>query len=211
MPDFVPHTMDALACRVELEELRALLQSSADLKEAVFRRFFAAHRHVSALIGLYNPVIARFDRVAWEYPLFGEFRCDLAIGDSVTKAYTFVEFEGAGPRSLFVKCGDRLARGWSPRFDHGYSQVVDWFYKLQVMTNSADMEARLGKRSIDYTGVLIVGRDQHMQPGEHLRLKWRREHVIVNSKRIICVTFDQLLEDLTFRLDWYPPGAPAGG
>jgi hypothetical protein len=32
----------------------------------------------------YNPVIVRFDRVAWEYPLFGEFRCDLAIGDSVT-------------------------------------------------------------------------------------------------------------------------------
>jgi hypothetical protein len=129
----------------------------------------------------------------------------------VTKAYTFVEFEDAGPRSLFVKCGDRLARGWSPRFDHGYSQIVDWFYKLQVMTDSADMEARLGKRAIDYTGVLIVGRDQHMQTGEQLRLKWRREHVIVNSKRIVCVTFDQLLEDLTFRLDWYPPGAPAGG
>ena len=155
--------------------------SGADLTETNFRQFFQAHRHISALIGLYNPVIARFDRVAWEYPLFGEFRCDLAIGDSVTKAYTFVEFEDAGPRSLFVKRGDRTSRAWSPRFDHGYSQVVDWFYKLQVMTDSADMEARFGKRSIEYTGVLVVGRDHHLQTGEQLRLKWRREHVIVNS------------------------------
>lgn len=202
--------MDPTACRVQLGELRTLLQGNSDLKETVLRQFFQARRHISALIGLYNPSIGRFDRVAWEYPLFGEFRCDLAIGDSVTRAYAFIEFEDAGPRSLFVKHGYRAAREWSPRFDHGYSQVVDWFYKLQVMTDSADMEARFGQRAIDYAGVLVVGRDQHLQTGEQLRLRWRREHVIVNSKRIICVTFDQLLEDLAFRLDWFVPAAPAG-
>ena len=68
------------------------------------------------------------------------------------RACTFVELEDAGPRSLFVKHGDKSTREWSPRFDHGYSQVVDWFHKLQDMTHTATMEARFGKRAIDYTG-----------------------------------------------------------
>jgi len=53
------------------------------------------------------------------------------------------------------------------------------------MTDTPDMEARFARRAIDYTGVLIVGRDRHMDSGEQLRLKWRREHTIVNSKRIV--------------------------
>jgi hypothetical protein len=79
------------------------------------------------------------------------------------------------------------------------------------MTNTATMEARFGKRAIDYTGVLVIGRDQHTNSGENDRLRWRREHVIVNSKRIFCMTYDELLEDLTYRLDWYGPAVHAGG
>ncbi|MBL8798013.1 MAG: hypothetical protein JNM56_29215, partial [Planctomycetia bacterium] len=62
-----------------------------------------------------------------------------------------------------------------------------------------------------YTGVLIVGRDQHLLPGERLRLEWRREHVLVNSKHIVCVTYDELLEDLWFRLDQYGVAGASGG
>ncbi len=39
-----------------------------------------------------------------------------------------------------------------------------------------------------------------VQADERLRLEWRREHVIVNSKQIRCVTYDQLLADMFFRL-----------
>ena len=211
MPDFIPHLLDRAACRVEVEELRTLLQLNTALKEARLVESLRARPHLSALIGRYNQAIARFDRIAWEYPLFGDFRCDLVIGDSITRAYTFVEVEDATSRSLFIRHGKKATREWSSRFDHGYSQVVDWFYKLQDMTNSDEMEARFGKRAIDYTGVLIVGRDQHMDIGEQLRMNWRREHVIVNSKRIVCVTFDQLLADLTFRLDAYDLDFQAGG
>jgi Domain of unknown function (DUF4263) len=211
MPDFVAHALDPVGARVEVAELKALLLRSLDLREAVFRDFFRARQNASVLIGHYNPGVQRVDLLAYEYPLFGDFRCDLAIGDSVTRATTFVELEDAGPRSLFVKRKSKATREWSPRFDHGYSQVVDWFHKLQDMTNSAAMEARFGKRAIDYAGVLVVGRNQHSDVGEHERLRWRREHVIVNSKRIVCVTYDQLLEDLEFRLDWFGPAAQAGG
>ncbi len=149
MPDFALHAIDPTAARAEVVELEGLLLANPILKEADFREFVRARPHASALIGYYNLDVKRIDLLAYEYPLFGDFRCDLAIADSVTRACTFVEFEDAGPRSLFVKHGDKSTREWSPRIDHGYSQVIDWFYKLQDMTNTASMEARFGKRAID--------------------------------------------------------------
>jgi hypothetical protein len=211
MPDFHPHSFDRAHCRQEVLELKALLESSGDLGEAVFHDFFEPRLHLRALIGGYNSALASLDRLAWQYPIFGDFRCDFAIGDWTRKAYTFVELEDARPNSLFVKQGDKATRAWSARFDGGYSQIIDWFYKLHVMTDTPDMEARFGKRSIRYTGVLIVGRDQHLQAGERLRLEWRQEHVVVNSKHVFCVTYDQLLEDLMFRLDNSIVAGNAGG
>lgn len=63
------------------------------------------------------------------------------------------------------------------------------------------MEARFGKRSIRYAGILIVGRDKHLKGGEAMRLEWRRDHVAVNSKHIACFTYDQLVVDLLLRLN----------
>jgi hypothetical protein len=194
-----------------VEDLRVLLEGSMDLKETTLLDFFGDRPDLIALIGTYNPENLRLDRIAREYTLFGDFRCDFAIGDSKRRAYTFVEFENADRQSLFVRPRNKKTSEWSPRFEHGYSQVVDWFYKLHVMADTPDMEARLGMRSIDFTGVLIVGRDGHMDASEKLRLKWRRDYTIVNSKRIVCVTFDQLLDDLTFRLDGYPLASRSGG
>lgn len=211
MPDFQPHTLDWSACRNQVQELKALLDGSTDVEEAAFHAFFQPRTHLRALIGSYNPSLASADLLAWEYPIFGDFRCDLAIGDSLRKAYTFVEYEDAGPNSLFVKQGEKATRAWSSRFDRGYGQIIDWFYKLHVMTDTPDMEARLGKRAIRYTGVLLIGRDQHMLPGERLRLEWRQDHVVVNSKHIICITYDQLLDDLLFRLEQYTLAANTGG
>ncbi len=120
---------------------------------------------------------------------------------TVRKSFTFVEFEDAGPKSLFVKQGKKATRAWSSRLDQGYSQIIDWFYKLDDRRNSDDYETRFGKRSIDYSGLLIVGRDRYMNEGERLRLEWRREHVIVHSRKIHCVTFDELAVDLLARLE----------
>jgi hypothetical protein len=200
VPDFQPHTFDQAVCRQQVQELKTLLDSSADIGEAAFHDFFESRTHLRALIGRWNPALLSLDRLAWQYPIFGDFRCDFAIGDWNRKAYTFVEFEDARPNSLFVKQGEKATRAWSPRFDSGYSQIIDWFYKLQVMTDTPDMEAKFGKRAIRYVGVLIAGRDQHFQAGERLRHEWRHAHVIVNSKQIFCLTYDQLLEDLQYRV-----------
>src|SRR5438876_7987889 len=119
MPDFQPHALDLAAGKHEVQELKALLDSSADLAEAVFHDFFEPRSHLRALVGLYNPALVSPDHLAWQYPIFGEFRCDFAIGDSARKAYTFVEYEDARPNSLFVKQGEKATRAWSARFDSG--------------------------------------------------------------------------------------------
>ena len=81
MPDFSPYALDVIACRQQLQELKILLDSSDDLGEAVFHDFFEPRLHLRALIGPYNPVLGLPDRLAWQYPIFGDFRCDFAIGE----------------------------------------------------------------------------------------------------------------------------------
>src|ERR1043166_3074039 len=168
MPDFEPYVSDLAGGKQQVQELKDLLDSSTDLGEAAIRAFLKPRSHLRALIGSYNESFSSPDLLAWEYPIFGDFRCDFAVGDSERKAFTFVECEDARPTSLFVKQGKKATRAWAPRFDGGYGQIIDWFYKLHVMTDTPDMETRFGKRAIRYTGVLIIGRDQYLQVGERL-------------------------------------------
>jgi hypothetical protein len=204
MKDFLPVTFDYAACEKEVKELADLLATRSSLKESRdILPFFKARPQLSALCGHYNPNMGRHDRVAWEYDLFGDFACDVAVGDSVKQTYTFLEFEDAGSKSLFTRQGKKATREWSARFDHGYSQIIDWFYKLNDERKSDAYNTRFGKSSIDFVGVLVVGRDRFLEPGERLRLEWRRENVVVQSKRVVCLTFDELARDLAERLRYF--------
>lgn len=91
---------------------------------------------------------------------------DLVVGDSVTHTYTFIEFEDAQASSVFVKHGGKATREWSPRFLREFSQLVDWFCKLDDQRDTGDFETRFGKRSIDITGLLVVGRLRDLSEGE---------------------------------------------
>jgi hypothetical protein len=212
MKSFIPHAWDPGRCRQEVEQLRALLTKRSTLTERkhvmpLFRKCL----HLPAFLGSYHPDIDRFDRIAFEYDLFGDFSCDCVVGDSVKRSYNFVEFEEAGANSLFRRQGKKSTREWSARFDHGYSQIIDWFGKLRDTEKSDDFEARFGARTIDFMGTLVVGRDQFLQAGERQRLDYRRRHVVVDSRKIQCVTYDELLEDLSLRLELYGSAGPAAG
>jgi hypothetical protein len=204
MKSLEPFTFDPKRCAQEVDELRRWLRRHPQLEERKqIQPFFQKRPHLSAFLASYRTNIIRFDRLAFQYPLFGDFTCDIAVGDSVKHTYCFVEFEDAGPNSLFVREGKKATRAWSPRFDHGYSQIIDWFYKLDDMRKSDDFAARFGARSISYKGILVLGRDQYLRPGEKERLEWRRNHVVVASQNVECVTFDELLNDLVGRLDTF--------
>jgi hypothetical protein len=206
MKALLPFTFDEKQFVKELEELRKMLGSGNVLKERKdILPFFRARSNLAAALGYHHNKSFHCNLMGWEYDLFGDFACDLAIGDSVRKSFTFVEFEDAAPNSLFVKQSKKATRAWSPRLNDGYGQIIDWFYKLADRRNSDEFEARFGKRSIDFTGLLVIGRNQYMNAGERLRLEWRREHVVVNSKRIQCITFDELLDDLQYVVANYPP------
>lgn len=203
MKSFDPFVFDWRLCRKEVDELRDLLNAQANLGERQHvLPFFQKRRHLSAFIGSYFPYLTNPDRLAYEYDLFGDFACDLAVGDSATGQYCLVEFEDATANSLFVRKGMKATLEWSDRFEHGFSQVLDWFWKLSDMDDTKEFESRFGPTA-NYEGMLIIGRSTGLDVKERDRLKWRREKVVADSKRVYCVTYDELHQHLDSRLKMY--------
>lgn len=201
MKTFESVNFDRKRCIEEVSALRKWLGRNAVLEERKqILPFFRKRRFLSAFLGSYGRDLISFDRIAFELSLFGDFACDLVVGDSARNAYCFIEFEDAAPNSLFVKQGRRATREWSSRFDHGFSQIIDWFCKLDDMKKSDAFAALFGARSICSTGILVVGRNHDLLAGETERLEWRRNNVLVGSQIIECLTFDRLLADLQTRL-----------
>ncbi len=210
MKEFIHHVLSIEECIKELSEFESLLSSKLVIKERdEILPFFKTHSHLAAFLGTYIPDIANPDRVANEYDIFGDFTCDLAVGDSKSQTYLLIEFEDARTESLFVKVASKSTPEWAPRLDHGFSQVIDWFWKLSDMEKSDDYENRFGARHVAIHGLVVVGREQYLQPREKARLKWRQNYIIVNSKRVSIITFDQLARDIRYRLSRYPEAARA--
>ena len=194
-------TFNPLNCRAELDELRSLLKKHAVLKEqSQILPFFRERKHLSAFLGSYITYFSSFDRIAFEYDIFGDFKADIVVGDSESGRYLFIEMEDAGPNSIFEKKRGRATSEWSSRFERGYSQLVDWFWKLSDMKQTREFVTRFGTEITDYYGMLIIGRKDALDQKERDRLKWRRQRVLVDTIPIICVTYDELLKDLDNRL-----------
>lgn len=213
MKTFDPITFDLVRSEKAVQEFERLLGRYPSLKEKRdILPFFYRRPHLCALCGVLSPAIGAVDvdRVAVEYDLFGDFACDLVLGDWDRKAYCFIELEDAEPQSIFQKAGKKATREWGRRFEHGYSQVIDWFHKLTKMAEHPDFEGRFGKRTIAFDGALVIGRDKDLVATEMARLEWRRDHVIVHSKRVACVTFDELLRLMQTRLKTLALLAKAG-
>lgn len=204
MKNFLSLDFEPRSCRSQLAELQQLLQSKPSLSERDdILPFFRKRHHLSAFVASYHTKINRFDRVAFEYDLFGDFTADLVVGDSAKKSYCFVEFEDAKPNSIFETKVGKSSPEWSSRFEKGFSQIIDWFWKLDDLEKTDDFENRFNGRTIDYMGLLIIGRNEYLEPRERKRLNWRQQNIILNSKHIYCLTFDELYDDLLFRLNKY--------
>lgn len=180
----------------EMQEFKNLLGSSPELSERQLLRLFQTHQQLCAWLGITLNSKMIPNLIAHEYDLFGDFTCDFVIGDSQQQTFCFVEFEDAKPTSIFKKKKTRANSEWSSRFEHGFSQLGDWFHKLHDVEKSDDFEKRFGARSISFTGALVIGRSSYLTDDERLRLKWRDKFVLINSQRIRCLTFDDLLEEM---------------
>jgi Domain of unknown function (DUF4263) len=116
----------------------------------------------------------------------------LVIGNKKTHSYCFVEFEDAIENSIFFTKKGKYQSVYAPRFEQGHSQIIDWFYKIRH-ASPYDLQDRFGSDRINYYGMLIIGRSHFLTDIETNRYKWRQRHVIVDSKTIFILTFDELL------------------
>ncbi|WP_020472440.1 Shedu anti-phage system protein SduA domain-containing protein [Zavarzinella formosa] len=206
MKSFIPVSFDLAKAEEAVREFSNLLTRKDALGESadilpLFRRLpLLCHM---CHVGSKSLALGSVNRYATEYHLFGSYVCDLVLADWENSTFTFIEFEDAMPSSVFVKNGKKATKEWSKRFDHGCSQIIDWFHKIAKMTEHPDFEDLFGHRSIKFDGLLVIGRQKGLSTGELQRLEWRSEHVVVYSQKINCVTYDGLLQQMMTRLEFW--------
>ena len=204
MKDFDEISLDLVQCRAELDEFGRLLASRSRLAERDdVLPFFRERPHLSALVASHHLNVAQRERlISYEYKLFGDFGADMVVGVRSRPAYCFVEFGDAAPGSIFSR-STRALPVWSTRFTDGFSQIVDWLWKLAELQHTPDFVRRFGSHTPDIVGLLVIGRSADLQPREVERLRWFRQNVLVNSKHVYCCTFDELYLDLRERLGFF--------
>jgi hypothetical protein len=163
----------------------------------------AAHRVPGHLRAGHRPAT----RLAYEFPLFGDFAADIILGNAEVGEYCLVELEDASESSILKKVKGKATKEWSPRFDHGCSQLIDWFYALDDMKKTSAFTKHFGHGHIKFFGLLLIGRSAGLSADDLTRLKWRTEKVLVDSHPLFCLTFDALYQHLARRIDFYPEAA----
>jgi Domain of unknown function (DUF4263) len=197
MKAFEKHTFDLKTYAQELQEFKDLLDNNVELSEKKdILPFFKQRRELSCQIATLHPQIIRTERIAYEFDVFGDFKSDLVIGDSKSNTYCFIEFEDAKKDSIFVNKSTKYKPEFSPRLEHGLSQIIDWFYKIDGLQNTDDMEERFGENKINYGGILVIGRSAFLTPATKKRFEWRSQFVLINSRSVLCYTFDELYDAL---------------
>lgn len=191
-------------CDVQLQELQNFLTNNSQIPETgenVLQRFFTDRPNLILLLGYWHfglePVYYRP-----ELNLFNnEFRADFVVANKKRDKFIFVEFEDAKEDSIFkLKSKNPNSANpsyeWSHRYEHGLSQVIDWYYRMDDYERTNKFEEYFGHRQVSYTGLLVIGRDSFLQRyGSMQRFRWRCSKTVINSKPLHCMTFDQLLEE----------------
>jgi hypothetical protein len=140
------------------------------------------------------------DRLAYEFDVFGNYTADLIIGNSEKKIFCAIELEDARPSSILHKTTGRAMKEWGRRLEHGFGQLVDWFFSFDDHKNSVDFTNHFGYGHIEFFGMLLIGRSANLSEHDRTRLRWRADRVTVNSHKIYCWTYDDLLTVL--RRQW---------
>lgn len=206
MAVLTPLSLSKKQLKDDLKAFSALLHdpNKPDLGEAQdILPFFKGRPHLCAFMGTYNPNIVDYKKIslACEFDIFGDHVADLAVGDTTNHEYCFVEFEDANEKSIFNKT-TKLTPEWSRRFEHGFSQLVDWILWIENSKGTAAFVNRFNAATIRYSMLLVVGREKHIiNQGLKDRMNWRTDQVVVASKKVNCITFDKLYQDLSLRVE----------
>jgi hypothetical protein len=207
MKEFTKVQFDPAQCRNELDRLRTLLDSKPALSERDdLLPFFRKSPQLAAFIGTRFPNIGPADRLAYEFAVFGDYRADIVVGNAARLCYCAIELEDARPDSIFSKREGRATSEWGRRMEHGFGQLVDWFFSFDDQKNTAAFAKDFGHGHVEFVGLLLIGRSRDISEHGRRRLRWRSDRVSVNTHRIYCYTYDELYEELDrdWRLLSYP-------
>lgn len=127
-------------------------------------------------MGAIFPEIALATEIAFEFPFFGDFKADLLLGNKGARKFCVVEFEDGRRDSIFKNQPARGNPEWSPRFEHGFSQLTDWFYNLDDFKGTKGFVKTFGDGHIKFFGLLIIGRSASLDAARRSRLDWRTEN-----------------------------------
>lgn len=192
---FEPYTRDLRGLRREVEAFVALLRAETPLNEAAhILPFVRRSRHLAAAFGFANRALVAPNLLALERPLFGSFRCDVAVGSAAARQFTLVELEDARETSLFEPVKGRDYPRWSSRFERGFSQLVDWaWWRIDHERQpSATLEAAFGTTDPQIHYLLVIGRDRWIGAAGRARLDWRHRHNGISGERTTVWTYDDL-------------------
>lgn len=187
----------------ELDEFDALLRQHAELSEqSKIQPFFKARKHLTAYVGTFAPNVAVATEICFEYDFWGHRKADIVLGNKARREFCVVEFENGSDDCLFKKDGKKHSE-WSPRFEHGFSQLVDWFCHIEDFKNTDDFKTTFGSGHVAFTGLLIMGRSAGLDDARRSRLRWRTDTVSIGRHKLNCLTFDDLHDLLRERFSRY--------
>lgn len=200
MKAFRSFQIDPEKCHQELDDFAKLLCKQELEERKHILPFFEKHEHLAALIGSFNTLNSRYDKLAHELTLAGDFMCDLVTGDSQSCAYCFVEFEDATKNSIFIKT-NRARSVWSSRLEKGFGQLLDWIWKVDEQRAAITFRHLFGSENPNCVNLLVIGRSCYLDnKNDWHRFYWRRDNVSVDNKPIICMTYDDLFDALKGKL-----------
>ena len=198
-----PIAFDPSQCEKELAAFRDLLGKKVELSESGdIQPLFKASPQLAALVGTQVPGVDFHNRYAFEFDVFGNYTADLVLGSSDTRTFCAIEFEDARENSILHKVTNRAQKEWGRRFDHGFSQLIDWFHAFDDHKNSAEFAKHFGFGHAVFYGILVIGRSVHLTDYDRNRLRWRADRVTVNTHKVACLTYDELLAALTRQWQW---------
>jgi hypothetical protein len=199
-----PIVFNPTRCRRDLAAFQKLLQSKKELAErSDIQQFFKKRKQLSAFIGTYASNLGPAKLLGFDFPFMGDFSADIVLGNKEKGVFCVIEFEDGKANSIFTKRPKKSTTEWSRRFEHGFSQLVDWFYSLDDFKKTEKFANDFGHGHITFVGLLILGRSAGVSESDRNRLKWRTEKVRVDSHTIECLTFDDLYQDLKWRIRFY--------
>ena len=192
----------------ELQAFDVLLKSKADLLEMDdIRPFFKNSKHLTAYLGTFALNIGVATEICFDYEFFGDFKADILVGSKQEKEFCVVEFEDGKQDTIFKKQKRRKNPEWSARFEHAFSQIVDWFYNLEDFKNTQGFSATFGPGHTSFTGLMVMGRSASLDDIKRSRLRWRTDTVSIGKHKVICITFDELHLALQRKFNLYSAGS----